>query len=396
MKGTLEDIMSDVYKSLKLKMQDTLQWGKTNSLPLARVKSTNALDLNHEMEGLERLVADRIGKLKAAVKAGEAMIVDEARQAEQLAGNLKAEIATLKAKLKEMEETIRRKDFSRQKMEETLTAEIKNLQNDLKKKDETLATRGNEINDYKSKIDDNRKQITELELANRKTTEEAASHAKRAEDLAENSRATITALESEFKEKEKLTRQKDSTIKELEQKVAAKVQEFESRVKDKQKLVARRDSEINDLKSQLKQLTKGIGEMSSFFRQAEALTGIEAQDASTAAQNEPMDGVEEKRAAVQSNIARVTAIVPDAAGEMVSPEIFQRIISELAEATNVMGSLSSLIVRRQAKALGESMEKFPRTRLPELLEGLAKEISDENRQIDFRQRLAQSAQITLN
>ena len=159
--------MSGVYNFLKLKIQDILQWGKTISLLLARVKSTDASSLNQEMEGLERLVADRIGKLKAAVKAGEAMIVEEARQAEQLAGNLKANIAALEAKLKEMEETIQRKDFSRQKMEETLTAEIKNLQNDLKKKDETLATRGNEINDYKSKIDDNRKQIAELELANR-------------------------------------------------------------------------------------------------------------------------------------------------------------------------------------------------------------------------------------
>jgi hypothetical protein len=61
-----------------------------------------------------------------------------------------------------------------------------------------------------------------------------------------------------------------------------------------------------------------------------------------------------------------------------------------------MAPLASLLVHQQAKALGESVEKFPRTRLPELLEGLVKEISDENRQIDFRQRLAQSAQITLN
>ena len=386
--------MSRVYNSLKLKIQDTLQWGKINSMPLARVKSTNALNLNHEMEGLEKLVADRIGKLKAAVKAGEAM-VEEARQAEHLAGNLKADITALEAKLKEMEETIRRKDFSRQKMEETLTAEIKNLQNDLKKKDETLATRGNEINDYKSKIDDNVKQIGELELANRKTTEEAASHAKRAEDVAETSRAKITALESQLKETKELARQKESTIKELEQKLAAKVQEFESMVKDKELLI-RRDAEISDLKSQLKRLPKGIGQISSFFRQAEALSGIEGQDVSTAAQNEPVDEVEEKPVAVQSNIARVTLIVPAAEVEMVSPEIFQRIISELVQVTNVMAPVASLIVRQQAKALGESVEKFPRTRLPELLEGLVKEISDENRQIDFRQRLAQSAQITLN
>ena len=388
--------MIRVYNYLKLKMQDNLQWGKTNSLSLAQVKSTNALSLNNEMEGLERFV-DRIGKLKAAVRAGEAMVIEEARQAEQLAGNLKADIAALEAKLKEMEETIRRKDSSRQKMEETLNDEIKNLQNDVKKKDETLATRGNEINDYKSKIDDNVKQIGELELANRKTTEEAASHAKRAEDVAETSQAKITVFESHLKVTEKLARQKESTIKELEQKLAAKVQEFESMAKDKRELVTRRDAEISDLKSQLKRLPKGIGQISSFFRQAEALSGIEGQDVSTAAQNEPVDEVEEKPVAVQSNIARVTLIVPDAEVEMVSPEIFQRIISELVQVTNVMAPVASLIVRQQAKALGESVEKFPRTRLPELLEGLAKEISDDgNRQIDFRQRLAQSAQIILN
>jgi DNA repair exonuclease SbcCD ATPase subunit len=386
--------MIRVYNYLKLKMQDTLQWGKTNFLALARVKSTNALSLNSEMEGLERLV-DRIGKLKAAVRAGEAMVIEEARKAEQLAGNLKADMAALEAKLKEMEETIQ--DFSRRKMEEALTAEIKNLQNDLKKKEETLATRGNEINDYQSKIEDSVKQIAELELTNRKTTEEAASHAKRAEELAESYQAKITALESQLKETKELARQKDSTIKELEQNLAAKVQEFESMVKDKQDLRIRRDSEISALKSQLKRLPKGIGEMSSFFRQAEALSGIEGQDVSTAAQNESVDEVEEKPVAVQSNIARVTLIVPDAEVEMLSPEIFQRIISELVQVTNVMAPVASLIVRQQAKALGESVEKFPRTRLPELLEGLAKEISgDENRQIDFRQRLAQSAQITLN
>src|SRR2546427_500460 len=282
-------------------------------------------------------------------------------------------------------------------MEETLNDEIKNLQNDVKKKDETVGTRGNEINDYKSKIDDNVKQIGELELANRKTTEEAASHAKRAEDVAETSQAKITVFESHLKVTEKLARQKESTIKELEQKLAAKVQEFESMAKDKRELVTRRYEEISDLKSQLKRLPKGIGQISSFFRQAEALSGIEGQDVSTAAQNEPVDEVEEKPVAVQSNIARVTLIVPAAEVEMVSPEIFQRIISELVQVTNVMAPVASLIVRQQAKALGESVEKFPRTRLPELLEGLAKEISDdENGQIDFRQRLAQSAQISLN
>jgi hypothetical protein len=80
----------------------------------------------------------------------------------------------------------------------------------------------------------------------------------------------------------------------------------------------------------------------------------------------------------------------------VSPEVFQRIASELAEVTDVILPLASLIVRRQVKVLGEAMEKFPKTRLPELLESLAKEITDERQQIDFRGRLAENAQWTLN
>jgi chromosome segregation ATPase len=385
MKVKIGGHMNEVYKSLKLRVQDTLQRGKTNSMPLARVEGANALSLNHEMERLEKLVA--------AVTAGEAMVIEGSRQAEQLARSLKADIAALEVKLKEKEETIESRDISRQKLEESLTAKIKELQNDIKTKDETLATRDKEIKDYKSKIDNHVKQIGELELGNRKTKEEAA---KRAEDLAASSQAKISALESHLKRIEELARQRESTVKELEQNLAAKAQEFESMMKDKQELVTRRDAEINDLKSQLKRLTKGIGEMSSFFKQAEALAVIEGQDVSTVAQNELVGEAEEKAAAVLSSAPKITPIVSDAAGEMVSPEIFQRIARELAEVTDVIGPLASLIVRRQVKALGEAIEKFPRARLPELLESLAKEISDEKQQIDFRERLAENAQWTLN
>jgi len=54
------------------------------------------------------------------------------------------------------------------------------------------------------------------------------------------------------------------------------------------------------------------------------------------------------------------------------------------------------MVRQQAKALGESVEKFPTNRLPQLLEGLAKEVSNGDPKLDCRQRLAQSARITLH
>jgi hypothetical protein len=135
--------------------------------------------------------------------------------------------------------------------------------------------------------------------------------------------------------------------------------------------------------------------MSSFLREAEALTRIESQDLKVPAQNDTTARVEEKMAAVQTEFA-TTHVAPVAVGEIVSPEIFQRIISELSEATNMMDALASLIVQRQVKALGESVDKFPTTRLSELLECLAKDISDEDRQIDFRQRCTENAQITLN
>jgi len=123
----------------------------------------------------------------------------------------------------------------------------------------------------------------------------------------------------------------------------------------------------------LKLLTKGIEQMSSFFRQAEALAALERGDVGTAGLTEPVNRGEEKPATFQSEGPKVTPIVPDAAREIVSPEVFHRITSELAEVTGVMKPITSIVVRDHVAALGESMDKFPKTRLPELLERLSKE-----------------------
>jgi len=385
--------MNGVYKSLKVRVQDSLQRGKSNSTPLPRVESGSALSLYDEMEELERIVADRIGRLKSAVKEGEAMIVDEAQQAKQLVESLKASNAVLEAKLAETKEAVQGKDFSRQQIEESLTANIQDLQNEVKKKEEALASLGNQINDLKSGLDVQLKQKIDLESAIEKAKQEAASRVKRAEQLAEISRIKISALESQLREKEELGRQNESTIEGLEQKLTAKLQDFESLVRDKEEQLAGRDAEINDLKSWLKLLTKGIGQMSSFFRQAEALAGIEGQDVSAAVLKEPVDGRQEEPVTVQSNIPEVMPVVPEAAREIVSPDIFGRITGEFAEVTGVMSPLSLLIVRQHVAALGESMEKFPKPRLAELLERLVTEISDEKRQVDFRARVARSSQI---
>lgn len=188
-----------------------------------------------------------------------------------------------------------------------------------------------------------------------------------------------------------LTLKQESTIKGLEQNLTDKVQDFESQVRNKEELLAGRDAEISDLESQLKPLTKGIEEMSFFSKQAAALGTVEGQGVSAAVLNEPLNRGEEKPATFQSKGPKVTPIVLDAAQEIVSPELFQRITDELTEVMNVIGPVASFIIRGHVVALGESMKTFPKTRLPELLESLSKELLNENLKIDFRERLAQSA-----
>ena len=389
--------MSDFYRSLKLKMRDTMPWKKENGISVVRVKSSDAAVLNNEMERLERLVSHRIGRLKDAVRAGETIVLEESGQAERLIENLQAEILILKAKLKEAEETIEGKNLAHQRSEENLSVTIKKLQESMQSKDEVLANRDNEIKDCKLKIDDHAKKIGELETVHTKLKEAAGSYASRAEERAKISQEKIAALESQLMQTEELARQKTSTIKELEQQLTTKVEEFEGLLQGKDEILIERNSEIADLRSQLKRLTKSISEASLLFKEAEALAVTEDRDPSLAVPSDEASKVEKPHASVQAKPdGKVRPIVFDALPEMVSAETFQNIIRELSQATNVIGPLASIMVHQQAKALGESVEKFPRARLPELLEGLAKEISDEHRQVYFLQQFTQNARMILN
>ena len=84
--------------------------------------------------------------------------------------------------------------------------------------------------------------------------------------------------------------------------------------------------------------------------------------------------------------AGVTSVIEKPARKTVSQDAFDRMIAEFSELTNVIGSIASLIVRDHVRALGESMEQFPQTRLTKLLESLSKEISDDKLKADFRER----------
>src|SRR5215470_5427132 len=99
--------MSKVYESLIGVVQETLQRNKSNPMILARVKNGIAASLTDEMEELEKIVVDRLGRLKTVVKEGEAVVAGENQHAEQVIENLRADVAALEAKYREAEDAVR-------------------------------------------------------------------------------------------------------------------------------------------------------------------------------------------------------------------------------------------------------------------------------------------------
>lgn len=376
--------MSKVYEVLKEVVQDKLQLNKVNFNPLARLKVANAPTVIDEMEELEGIVAQRIARFKAAVTEGEAVAAGEAQQAAQVIGSLRTKITSLEDKLKETEETLRQNDLASQRMEESVTRKMQDLQIEIKKKEKTLESRGNEVKDLKSNVDALGKQVTQLQQAIQQAKDEAASEAKRVEHLAQNYKTKIVELEAQLRKTEETVRGKDSTMQKLEQSLTAKTQDFESQLRNKDKLLADRDKQVNDLNSQVQVLTKGIKDMSSFFRQAEALTAVETQDIGTVLQAGQLKNEEEKTAISQNNPPKITSNKPDSPQETVPPDFFDRVTSELTQA---IGPMASMLLSEHVKAIGESVETFPKTRVAELLKIVSEEIPDKNVQNRFRERL---------
>jgi chromosome segregation ATPase len=354
-------------------------------MPPARIKTSSNLTLNDEVKELEKVFLDKIGRLNARVQENEDWVAGEAKHAEDLIDSLRLNIAELETKLAQIEDTSRKKDLFRREKEEGLTAKINDLQNDLKAKEEALQNRGSEVNELKSKIDRQVKQVADLQAAIETAKADAATQAKRAEDLAASLPAKVAGLEAQLRDTNDVLRTKELTIKRLEENLGAKVQDLESQLRTREELLTGRDTEITTLKSQLRVLTKGLEEMAFFFKKAEALAAIDGQSSRTPSLNEPMKAREEK--AADSENAKVTPSAPDAAPDIVSDYAFGDMIRELAELTNVIGIVASMIVREHVTALGESMETFPKARLPQLVESLSREILDESRKARFCDRV---------
>jgi chromosome segregation ATPase len=367
--------MGKVYESLKGVVK--LQRSKNDPVALAEVNYIPTSNLDEEMNEL----VQRISGLKAAVKHREKEV---AQEAQQVIHTLSEDFATLETKLKDAEEAVHRKESVSQEIEEKLTTEIHALQNELNTGKETLQIRDNEINNLKSNLDVLVKEVAESEITLKRAKAEAATEASRAAQLTESFNAKMAVVEAEIRDTTEIVRGKEATITALEQNLAAKIQDFEKQLRNKETLLAGRDAEINDLKSKLQVLTGKIQEMSSFWKQSEALATTEAQNISTLAASEPLNGVKEKPTESPFKVkgSPVTSNEqPSVAQQTVWPHFFEFMIQELAL---IIGPKARMIVREHVASLGESMDSFPKSRLAELLEILSKEIVDDPLRTSFR------------
>jgi hypothetical protein len=377
--------MGNVYQSLREVVQDTFQRNRTNPVPATRLKTAGALTLDDEVRELEKLFIEKAGRLSARIKENDEWVAGEAKHAEDLIDSLRANIAELEIRVRETDETSRKKELIRREAEASLHAKIQDLQNDLKSRDEALEGRGNELSQLTSTIDRQTKRIAELESAVQAAQAEAAGQATRAEELAQSLQTNIAGLEAQLRDRDDIIRIKDATLKGMEENLNAKMADLQTQLLAKVELVTAQDTEIQTLKSQLKTLTKGLEQMAFLFRKAEALAADDGQALSASAASEPLEPRLEKPASFVSQ--KVTPVAVDGTAELVSDYTFGDIIRELAEFTNVIGLVASVIVREHVTALGESMDKFPKPRLPQLIDSLSREILDEEKKAKFRERV---------
>ena len=363
--------MSKVYQSLKEVVK--LKRSKNDPVALAGVKHTHGAILDEEINELEQ----KISGLKAAVKHREEEI---RKETQQVIETLSEDFAMLETKLKDVEETARRKESVSQKTEERLTTENHALQNELNTAKVSLNSRDNEIKDLKSNVDVLMKQITESENAIKQAQAEAATEANRTGQLTGSFTTKIAALEAQLSDVKEIVRGKESAIAALEQKLAMDTQAFENQLRNKEELLAKRDKEINDLKSKLQVLTGKIQGMSSFLKQAEDLAAVEGQTSGTPGASERGSGVTEKPA--DSPFRVKVPYAQTAMAQQTVPSSFFDLMSQ--ELTGIIGPKAPAFIREHVAALGESIEKFPKSRLAELLQILSQDIVNEPERTSFR------------
>jgi DNA repair exonuclease SbcCD ATPase subunit len=425
--------MGKVYQMVREVVQGTLN--RTTASPTVSSQVTGNEDsLSEALEDLDKIFADGIRRLKAAVSDNRALALTKTKHAEQVIEGLRANVTGLEARVRETEDNLHNQNVAGQKMEENFRTEIDDLQRALKEKEESLQSRISEVNDLRSKIDVMAEQISQAELAVRRET---ATKVQEGEHVIEGLKANVTGLETRLKEAENTVERKDAALQNLENNLTAEIRDLQSVVTKKDQALESREAEVNDLRTKLDVMAEQLSQSELAVRKAKGVATSKMQEAeqvieglkannivleatlkaklSQAEQNgvgstdssiskldhdpnEPaidLDGHSQLQrnettasmAQAFANLqAQAMARITEAASETVSPAAFVHIVAGFSKFANVIENVASLIVRDHVRTLGESMEKFPQKRLPELLESLSNELSHAKLKADFRKR----------
>jgi hypothetical protein len=228
------------------------------------------------------------------------------------------------------------------------------------------------------------KQIGEMQLAYGETNAALAKQAEAADKLSKNFAEWKAVAESKLESSDGQMRRVTAAV----ERVLIKVQELASRAEEQERSSSRQQAEIVELREIVNRLARELDTKSSAAQPLPVLANG-SEDAHVQAETR-VEARQEEKAPAEHMVGPKFAL-PKVDQPFLTKEGTQRITFELAEALNVMETLASLLLLRRVKALGESLEKFPLERLPELFDALASEVADDQRRIEFRQRLDRRA-----
>ncbi|MGZ8531217.1 MAG: hypothetical protein ACXW6J_11450 [Candidatus Binatia bacterium] len=114
-------------------------------LPDGIIRGT-ATGLRKELVEFEKLLDERVGRLRLAAAEADTAATNDSQQAARTIEKLNGEISALDTKLKETRDLLERKVVASQALERELTATVSELKTKVKSKDETLASRVSEVN----------------------------------------------------------------------------------------------------------------------------------------------------------------------------------------------------------------------------------------------------------
>jgi predicted nucleic acid-binding Zn-ribbon protein len=247
--------MGKVYQTVREVVQGSLN--RTTPGPTVSSQATRNEDsLSEALEDLDKIFADGIRKLKAAVSDNRAVVLTKTKHAEQVIEGLKANITAVEARVRETEDTLHNQNIASQNTEESLRIEIGNLESALKEKEEALQSQKFEVNDLRSRINVMAEQVTELEQARRDT----ASKVQEADQVIEGLKTNIAGLETRLNETEDTVKKKDTALQNLEGKLTAEIRALQSLVREKDQALESREKEINNLTSKMDVIAEQISE----------------------------------------------------------------------------------------------------------------------------------------